>query len=148
MARERDLICPINRSLSVLGERWTLLILREATLGATRFSEFRESLGIAPDVLTDRLGALVANGVLERVPYREPGARARHAYHLTESGHELAVLMGALGQWGKRHLPWPEPSPLSFRCADSDRPVHVAFVDDAGHEVAPADVTARETAVA
>jgi DNA-binding HxlR family transcriptional regulator len=142
VARELDLNCPINRSLSVLGERWTLRILREATLGATRFSEFREQLGIAPDVLTDRLAALVEHGVLERVPYREPGARARSAYELTDSGRELAVLMSALGQWGYRHLPWPVEPTLDFRCADGDRPVHAAFVDDAGREVDAAEVAA------
>ena len=142
MARAIDLNCPINRSLSVLGERWTLLILRAAVLGTSRFGEFREQLGIAPDVLTDRLSALVDNGVLERVPYREPGARMRHAYELTESGRELAVLIAALGQWGSRHLPWPVEPTVGFRRADEDAAVHVAFVDDSGHELAPADVAA------
>jgi DNA-binding HxlR family transcriptional regulator len=148
MAREPDLSCPINRSLGVLGERWTLRILREATLGAGRFSEFRDRLGIAPDVLTDRLASLVEHGVLERVPYREPGARARHAYRLTESGHELAVLMAALGEWGHRHLPWPTAPTVGFRCddADGERMVHVAFVDGDGRAVDTADVAAVTTA--
>jgi DNA-binding HxlR family transcriptional regulator len=142
MAQQIDLSCPINRSLSVLGERWTLRILREATLGATRFGEFRERLGIAPDVLSDRLGALVEHGVLERVPYREPGARAREAYRLTESGRELSVLMSALGQWGHRHLPCPVDPALDFRCDDGTRSVHAAFVDADGREVPTAEVAA------
>lgn len=76
LAKAPDTTCSIARSLGVLGERWTFLILREAFLGATRFAEFRDRLGVAPDVLSDRLGTLVAAGVLAREPYQEPGARA------------------------------------------------------------------------
>ena len=67
----------------MLGERWTFLILREAFAGRTRFAEFRESLGVAPDVLTDRLTTLVDFGVLAREPYQEPGSRPRFDYPLT-----------------------------------------------------------------
>jgi DNA-binding HxlR family transcriptional regulator len=74
MAKVPDATCSIERTLGVLGERWTFLILREAFLGATRFVEFRDRLGVAPDVLTDRLATLVEYGVLEREPYREPGS--------------------------------------------------------------------------
>jgi DNA-binding HxlR family transcriptional regulator len=137
-----DLSCPIARSLSVLGERWTFLILREAAFGATRFSQFRETLGVAPDVLSDRLATLVDHGVMKRVPYREPGSRARDAYELTDSGRELGVVLSALGQWGARHVPWPERSAYQWRRTDADRPVHVAFVDDAGQEVSPDAVAA------
>jgi DNA-binding HxlR family transcriptional regulator len=74
MEKVPDSSCSIARSLGVLGERWTFLILREAFLGATRFAEFRDGLGVAPDVLSDRLATLVAYGVMEREPYREPAA--------------------------------------------------------------------------
>jgi DNA-binding HxlR family transcriptional regulator len=67
--------CSIARSLGVLGERWTFLILREAMDGVTRFAQFRDVLGIAPDVLTDRLTTLVEYGVMSRAPYQEPGSR-------------------------------------------------------------------------
>src|SRR4051794_28734394 len=97
--------CAIARSLAVLGERWTMLILREAFNGTTRFAQFRDNLGVAPDVLTDRLATLVEYGVLEREPYREPGARTRYAYHLTPAGAELRLVLGALQQWGDAHLP-------------------------------------------
>ena len=107
MAKVPDFTCSIERTLGVLGERWTFLILREAFLGATRFVEFRDRLGVAPDVLTDRLGTLVDYGVLEREPYREPGARSRFAYRLTPSGRELQVVLAALQQWGDEHLPRP-----------------------------------------
>jgi DNA-binding HxlR family transcriptional regulator len=132
--------CSIARSLGVLGERWTFLILREAFLGATKFAEFRDRLGIAPDVLSDRLSTLVAHGVMEREPYREPGARPRSAYRLTTAGRELRVVLSALQQWGDTYLPRSEGPSMLRRIRGTDLPVHVGYLDDQGHEVAPADV--------
>ena len=126
--------CSIARSLEVLGERWTFLVLREALSGTTRFADFRAALGVAPDVLSDRLGTLVAAGVLEKQPYREPGARVRDSYHLTPAGEELRVVLAALQQWGDEHRPY-ELGPTVLRRAADGRPVHVAFVDDTGREV-------------
>ena len=140
-----DSSCAIARSLGVLGERWTFLILREATLGVTRFAQFRDSLGIAPDVLTERLATLVEYGVLERVAYQEPGSRSRSAYILTPAGRQLAVVLAALQQWGDEHLPWPEGPSMLRRVRDSDRPVHVGFVDDRGREVPAEDVAMIRT---
>jgi DNA-binding HxlR family transcriptional regulator len=138
--------CSIARSVGVLGERWTFLILREAFLGATRFSEFRDRLDIAPDVLTARLATLVDFGVLTREPYREPGARGRDAYLLTDAGRELDVVLGALQQWGDRHLPWPAGPTIERVRADTGSPVHVGFVDERGREVPVAEVRALRTA--
>jgi DNA-binding HxlR family transcriptional regulator len=135
-----DTTCSIARSLGVLGERWTLLILREAFLGRTRFAEFRDALGVAPDVLTDRLATLVEYGVMEREPYREPGARTRHAYTLTPAGRELHIVLTALQQWGDEHLPRPEGPSMLRRVRGTDRPVHAGFIDDRGREVNPGDV--------
>jgi DNA-binding HxlR family transcriptional regulator len=132
--------CSIARSLGVLGERWTFLILREAFLGANRFAEFRDRLTVAPDVLSDRLATLVEFGVMERQPYQEPGARARLAYKLTPAGQELRVVLGALQQWGDLHLPRPEGPSTLRRVRGTDRPVHVGFVDDRGREIALTDV--------
>jgi len=102
-----DSSCAIARSLGVLGERWTFLILREALTGSTRFSEFRDALGVATDVLTERLNTLVEYGVMTREPYREPGSRSRFAYGLTPAGRELQVVLSGLQQWGDEYLPWP-----------------------------------------
>jgi DNA-binding HxlR family transcriptional regulator len=132
--------CSIARSLGVLGERWTFLILREALLGATKFAEFRDRLGVAPDVLSDRLSTLVAYGVMEREPYQEPGARPRFAYRLTTAGTELQVVLSALQQWGDKHLPRPEGPSMLRRIRGTDLPVHVGYLDDHGHEVAPCDI--------
>ncbi|WP_103383915.1 winged helix-turn-helix transcriptional regulator [Pseudonocardia dioxanivorans] len=137
--------CSIARSLEVVGERWTFLILREALSGTTRFADFRAVLGIAPDVLSNRLATLVDAGVLEKQPYREPGARVRDSYHLTPAGAELQVVLGALQQWGDEHRPYP-PGPTILRRTADGRPVHVGFVDDEGREVPPAEVRFVRTA--
>jgi DNA-binding HxlR family transcriptional regulator len=131
--------CAIARSLGVLGERWTFLILREAMSGATRFSEFRGALGVAPDVLAERLNTLVEHGVMEKVAYQDPGERARSSYSLTPSGEELIVILSALQQWGDAHLPWPQGPSVLRRVKGSERPVHVGLIDDRGREVEPED---------
>jgi DNA-binding HxlR family transcriptional regulator len=140
------LMCSIARSLCVLGERWTFLILREAFSGVTRFSDFRARLGVAPDVLTDRLATLTGAGVLTREPYQEPGRRARYAYQLTPAGQELRVVLGSLQQWGDEHFPPPGGPTVVRRARGSGEPLHVGYIDDQGHEVALADVEFIPTA--
>jgi DNA-binding HxlR family transcriptional regulator len=138
--------CAIARSLGLLGERWTFLILREAVAGSSRFSEFRSGLGVAPDVLTARLNTLVEYGVVEKVPYREPGERARFSYVLTDAGRELLVVLLGLQQWGDKHLPWPDGPSILRQVEGTERPVHVGFIDDDGNEVAESSVALIPTA--
>ena len=140
MAKNPAEACSIARTLGVVGERWTFLILREAFLGATRFAEFRDRLGVAPDVLSDRLTTLTDYGVLAREPYQDPGERSRYAYRLTEAGQELQVILGALQQWGDEHLPHPDGPSMLRRRAGTRSPLHVGYVDDEGREVTLADV--------
>jgi DNA-binding HxlR family transcriptional regulator len=99
----KDLNCSIARSLEVLGEKWTLLIVRDAFRGRTRFSEFTDSLGIARDILANRLATLVDFGVLARRPYRDAGEREREEYVLTDAGRELLPILAAFTAWGDRH---------------------------------------------
>jgi DNA-binding HxlR family transcriptional regulator len=145
-ARRAEPACSIARALEVLGERWTFLIVREAVAGVSRFADFRRVLGIAPDVLTERLTTLVAAGVLEKRPYQEPGARARFSYHLTQAGKDLRVVLGALQQWGDEHCPRVEGPTIVRRTVDGDRPVRVAFVDDTDAAVPASDVAFVRTA--
>jgi DNA-binding HxlR family transcriptional regulator len=105
--------CSIARTLELVGERWTLLIIRDALLGVRRFDEFLTSLGIARNVLSDRLERLVDNGILERSRYQE--RPPRWEYHLTARGRELAVAALALMQWGDRHLAGPDGPPRLVR---------------------------------
>lgn len=94
--------CSIARALELVGERWSLLIVRDCLRGLRRFDEFQASLGIASNVLTNRLERLVAVGILERVRYQE--RPDRYEYRLTEMGRELRVPLIALMRWGDRHL--------------------------------------------
>jgi DNA-binding HxlR family transcriptional regulator len=132
--------CSIARTLGVVGERWALLVVREAMKGRTRFNEFQEALHVSTDILTNRLEGLVEAGILERRPYREPGRRIRHSYHLTAIGLELLPVLGALMQWGNAHLAGEPGPPSLMRLRGSGAPLHVAFVDDDGRLVEPGDV--------
>jgi DNA-binding HxlR family transcriptional regulator len=110
--------CSIAAALEIVGERWTLLIIRDAVLGLRRFDEFRESLGIARNVLTDRLNKLVEQGIFEREPY---GDRAdRFDYRLTQKGLDLHVALVGLRQWGDRYL-CEKPPTLARRKSDKKR---------------------------
>jgi DNA-binding HxlR family transcriptional regulator len=104
-----DQVCSIARSLEVIGERWTLLILRDAVLGVERFEDFQEKLGIASNVLTNRLKLLSDEGVLERLPDEERPGRPK--YVLTDKGRELAPALIVLIKWGDRHYPTPGGPP-------------------------------------
>src|SRR3954465_9002851 len=94
--------CPIARSLERVGEWWSILILRDALHGLTRFDEFQKSLGIAPNMLTRRLNALVESGLLERRRYSE--RPPRDAYLLTERGRDFRPVVLSLLAWGNRHF--------------------------------------------
>jgi DNA-binding HxlR family transcriptional regulator len=146
MAKVPEDSCSIARSLGVLGEKWTFLILRDAFDGLTRFDEFRRSLGIASDVLSARLAALVEHGVLEKVDYQESGERRRHAYQLTDAGRELLPALLALQQWGDQHLPRAEGPTVLRRETRTGGELHVGLVDGSGVELTPEEVQLVRTA--
>lgn len=98
----KELNCSIFRTIDVLGDRWTMLVLREAFMGVRRFTDMQRDLGVARNVLTDRLNGLVGLGVLERRQYQD--RPVRHEYRLTERGKELQPAILALMQWGDKHL--------------------------------------------
>ncbi|MET9817114.1 MULTISPECIES: helix-turn-helix domain-containing protein [unclassified Streptomyces] len=102
-------ICSIARTLEIVGERWTLLIIRDAQLGLRRFEEFQDSLGIARNVLTNRLSKLVDDGLLERVCYQE--RPARYEYRLTSKAQGLLAALLALMHWGDEHAEDPAGPP-------------------------------------
>ena len=104
-----DQVCSIARSLEVIGERWTLLILRDALVGLTRFDEFQAKLGIASNVLTNRLKRLCDEQLLQRVP--DPERPGRPKYVLTDKGRELGPALILLMKWGDRHYPTPNGPP-------------------------------------
>jgi DNA-binding HxlR family transcriptional regulator len=100
--RYRASNCSIARTLGVVGEKWTLLVLREAFYGVRRFDDFHAALGCARNLLSARLKTLVANGILAKQPYRDDRGRRRDEYRLTDKGRDLFPAVVALMQWGDR----------------------------------------------
>lgn len=93
--------CPIARSLAVAGDAWSILILRDAHAGLTRFDQFRKSLGIAPTILTRRLATLTDEGMLEKHRYSEHPPREE--YRLTAAGRDFLPILFMIGAWGRKH---------------------------------------------
>ncbi|WP_427454559.1 winged helix-turn-helix transcriptional regulator [Litorimonas sp. WD9-15] len=127
--------CGGAKALDVLTDRWTWLIVREALYGVSRFDDMRSDLDIPRSVLTSRLKKLVEDGVLETRQYKDPGARARTAYFLTEKGQALAPVFMALMQWGDTHLRGGRKS-LALRDSRTGLDVRSALVP-LGAEVVP-----------
>jgi DNA-binding HxlR family transcriptional regulator len=128
--------CGVAKSLELIGERWTMLIVRDAFLGLKRFDQFQESLGIARNVLTDRLNTLVDAGIFERVRYSE--RPERFEYQLTAKGRELNVPLNALREWGERHL--LERPPRVLRRRSDRKPVVTALVPKGTPTLSAAEV--------
>ena len=130
--------CPIGRAMEILGERWTVVVLREAFNGIRRYDDMRVRTNIPRQVLANRLAKLVEHGILRKVPYQEPGARQRHEYRLTEKGIDLYPMLVALRDWGDRYLIDADGSPLDIRHRACDAPVHLVLRCDNGHELTSA----------
>lgn len=139
--------CSVARAASVVGDGWTVLVLRDLFNGIRRFDDLAAHLGVARNVLTRRLAALVEEGVVERVPYREPGARERHEYRLTPAGRDLRPVILALLAWGDAHRAGPEGPPVRVEHAGCGAPVHVELRCAQGHAV-PADDRLRTVVAA
>lgn len=129
--------CSVARSVEVLGDRWTVLVLRDVFNGIRRFDDLQEHLGIARDVLAKRLAALVDEGVLAKVPYREPGTRTRFEYRLTQAGWDLRPVLIALIGWGDRYRADPEGPPIVVAHEACGSPVHVTIECAEGHRIEP-----------
>lgn len=136
-----DWDCPVARTTDLLGDWWTPLIIRSAFLGARRFDEFTDLLGIPRNVLAERLKRLVAEEVLERRPYQD--RPVRYEYRLTERGIELFDLIVVMVRWGNRWSDWDDGPPLSIVDRTSGREIDPVLVDAAtGDRLDP-----RQTAV-
>jgi DNA-binding HxlR family transcriptional regulator len=118
--------CPIARSLERVGEWWSILILRDAFAGLTRFDQFEKSLGIAPNMLTRRLNALVENGVLEKRLYSE--RPARYEYVLTDVGRDFLPVLWSFLAWGNRHFA-PEGASVLLENRKTGAPADPVLID-------------------
>ena len=127
MAGEDDVVgCSIAKTLEVIGDRWTILILRDSFRGVRRFDEFQRDLGIARNVLTDRLQKLVDHGVLTRRPYQQ--RPVRYEYRLTPKGIALSPALVALMRWGDTWLCGDAGAPLVLTHKACGTPLDQAFV--------------------
>jgi len=130
--------------MAILGEKWTVDVLREVFNGVRRFDDMRARTGIPRQVLANRLAGLVQHGVLRREPYREAGLRRRFEYRLTEKGFDLYPVLVAVLEWGDRYLADPEGPPIATVHRDCGAMVRAHLRCDAGHDVAsPRDVVPR-----
>ena len=133
--------CSIAASLTFVGDRWTLLILRDAFRGVRRFGDFCADLGIARNILTDRLEKLVDAGIFVKVPYQE--RPLRHEYRLTRAGVGLLPVMVALMEWGDRHVNGGR-APIVLRHRDSGERVRVELRTESGARAEPNQIVPRK----
>lgn len=134
MARKRfdDSSCSVARALNEVGDWWSLLIVLHAMYGTRRFVDFQQQLGIAKNILCDRLAKLVDNEVLRKVDVGEHGSRFE--YRLTEKGRDLFPVVVALRQWGDKWNPAPDGQPLDLRDRESGQPIQAVTVQNAKGE--------------
>jgi DNA-binding HxlR family transcriptional regulator len=125
--------CTIAAALAVVGEKWTFLVLREAFNGVRRFADMQRRTGAPRQILSDRLSRLVADGILRKVPYQEPGQRARSEYRLTGKGLDLFPLIVALLEWGDKYAAAPGGPNVSLTHRDCGAAVDLHLGCAAGH---------------
>ena len=125
--------CSVARALDLVGDRWTLQILRDAYNGVRRFDELHRHLEISPTVLTARLAHLVERGVLTRRPYQQDGTRTRHEYRLTAMGRDLYPVVIAMMNFGDAYLADEAGPPVLLEHADCGAPVAVTLTCTQGH---------------
>ncbi|MBY8975866.1 helix-turn-helix transcriptional regulator [Rhodobacteraceae bacterium NNCM2] len=134
--------CPVARGLSVIGDRWTMLVLRDCFLGIRRFEQMQERLGITRHVLADRLRKLEASGVLRREPYQE--RPVRHEYRLTEKGKALYPVLVSLIKWANENVPSEAESSIKLVSRETGEPIAPVLVDEnTGEKITHRSVTAR-----
>src|SRR5215472_848646 len=131
--------CNLARSFELIGDRWSLLILRSALYGVRRFDDFQADLDIPRSVLSNRLAGLVETGIMERREYREEGQRARVEYPLTKMGRALGLPFVAMTAWSDRWLA-EEPGPYALHSKSTGQKLSVALVDESGRVVRPSDI--------
>jgi DNA-binding HxlR family transcriptional regulator len=127
--------CTIGAALAIVGEKWTFLVLREAFNGVRRFDDIRRRIAAPRQILSERLARLVEQDILRKVPYREPGQRARGEYRLTEKGLALFPLMVALLEWGNAYAATPDGPVVELRHRDCGSPVRLRLGCDQEHPV-------------
>ncbi len=140
MAKKHDHPCAIAATLNVIGDRWTMLLIREAFYGTNRFGDFLKNTGISRNLLTERLNQLVEDGIFLRQPFADRGTS--HVYELTEKGRALDAVFLAMSQWGNAHVYGDGNEPV--RMIDDDTGLRVDgfdLVNSDGHPVNRSKIT-------
>jgi len=130
--------CNIAAALAIVGEKWTFLVLREAFNGVRRFDDMQRRTAAPRQVLSSRLGRLVDEGILRKVPYQEAGQRPRSEYRLTEKGIELFPVIAALLAWGDKHAGAPDGPVVQLTHRDCGAAVGLQLACADGHVLASA----------
>jgi DNA-binding HxlR family transcriptional regulator len=131
-----DWDCSIARTVDILGDWWTPMVIRSAFLGARRFEQFTDSLGIPRNVLTERLNRLVDEGIMEKVAYQD--RPVRHEYRLTEKGVGLYPVIVSMLEWGNRWLDWETDPPVRLVDRETGEELEPVLVDRrTGRELEP-----------
>ena len=139
MAQKHTQTCAIASALNVFGDRWTLLIIREAFYGTTRFGDFLKNTQISKNLLTDRLGKLVEDGIMQRVEFADRGTNFKYA--LTEKGRALDVVMIAIQQWSEKQIYGAGNEPVLITDRSTHAPLHeLKLTNKNGDQVSLADV--------
>lgn len=133
--------CPIEKTMTVAGQKSAMLIMREAYYGTTRFDDFSKRVGITKAATSARLSELVSAGLLEKRPYRESGQRERQEYVLTPAGVDFMPVVFSMFEWGRRHLPYNGRLQLTHLGCDAE--AHVEIVCEKGHSVGFAELGMR-----
>jgi len=134
--------CTIAATLAIVGEKGTLLVLREAFNGVRRFDDMQRRTGMPRQVLSNRLSKLVSDGILRKTPYQDEGQRPRGEYRLTDKGLELYPVLVAMLGWGDKYATQPAGPPVELRHRDCGAAVRLQLACSAGHVLGSArDVT-------
>ena len=127
--------CQVARAMAVLGERGTIVVMREVFNGVRRFDDMQRHSGVSRQVLSNRLATLVEQGILRRVPYQTEGSRLRHEYRPTQKGLDLYPVLTALAEWGGRYLADPEGAAVEMAHRGCGARAHAVLVCDEGHQI-------------
>ena len=127
--------CQVARAMAVLGERSTLVVLREIFNGVRRFDDMQRHSGVNRQVLSNRLATLVDAGILRRAPYQSEGSRQRHEYRLTQKGLDLYPVLTALAEWGAQYLADPEGPAVVMAHRDCGAKVRPVLTCEDGHVI-------------
>lgn len=136
--------CTIERATKAIGGRWAFIVLREIFTGINRFDDMRVRTNIPKQVLADQLGRFLDEGIVKKVPYKEPGHRTRNEYRLTDKGIDLYPILLALAEWGDKYEADPDGPPVIFVHRECGALIELDLVCGSGHHVS----SNREVALA